>query len=54
MKKKVGKQQKIEMKEMNLQIEQARQKQDLIDEILGQPLAKDFEGLKGFTGEMPS
>ena len=55
LKKKAGKQQKIEMEQMNLQIEQAKQKQDLIDKILGQPLAKEFESFKGFTGEiMPS
>ena len=54
MKKKAGKQQKIEMEEMNLQIEQVRQKQELIDEILQQPEAREFESLKGFTGEMLS
>ena len=35
---------------MNLQIE----KQALIDEVLNQPIAKEFESFRGFTGDMPS
>ena len=33
---------------------QAKQKQDLIKEILDQPIVKEFKSFKGFTGDMPS
>ena len=58
LKKHALKQQKREIDKMNFEIEQAKQKNELIDEILNQdsanfPYAKEFSRFKNFTGDDP-
>ena len=52
-KKKAEKEHKKEIEKMNLEIEQAKNRKDLLDQVFAQPLAQLFETFKGFTGKAP-